>query len=497
MSDIAKVEQAIGYSFRNPDLLWQALTHKTYARLLNTPDCHNEWLALFGDTLLDLIVMNYLYQVHGSFANKDFLSDERDKIVKDDNLELLADQIQLRDFFLVVREEEPISKKHVTDSFEALLAAIYLDMVARTTIDEALGVVQVWFIDRFLGSIQVSGHTIDNYGLTIALPELEIAIGCVFDNKALLRLAVAEQSYAAKMNISQGDNQCFALLGDALLDFVVLEYLYQNRGNHGKGLLSTLRDLMVQDSVLKDIAEGLKLRNFIPHNGQIRIKSLTDGVEALLAAIYLDQGLAVARDWIFKLLPDEVMSLVEKRLGRKSISNQSSVSEMLAEDCLISEAGVDYEKLHSLLREGSWQAADQETKEAMLRVFGLTDYLPKELIEEFPYEDLAIIDRLWSHYSGDRFGFSVQVGILEKVDDDWTAFCDLVGWRVNGVWQPKGDRLYDLEAPMGHLPSAAIRAAGNGSAVRMRVLNRFAICISANLTIADEQKLQDIEVGSW
>jgi dsRNA-specific ribonuclease len=189
MSDIAKVEQAIGYSFRNPDLLWQALTHKTYARLLNTPDCHNEWLALFGDTLLDLIVMNYLYQVHGSFANKDFLSDERDKIVKDDNLELLADQIQLRDFFLVVREEEPISKKHVTDSFEALLAAIYLDMVARTTIDEALGVVQVWFIDRFLGSIQVSGHTIDNYGLTIALPELEIAIGCVFDNKALLRLA--------------------------------------------------------------------------------------------------------------------------------------------------------------------------------------------------------------------------------------------------------------------------------------------------------------------
>jgi dsRNA-specific ribonuclease len=61
MSDIAKVEQAIGYSFRNPDLLWQALTHKTHARLLNTPDCHNEWLALFGDTLLDLIVMNYLY----------------------------------------------------------------------------------------------------------------------------------------------------------------------------------------------------------------------------------------------------------------------------------------------------------------------------------------------------------------------------------------------------------------------------------------------------
>jgi dsRNA-specific ribonuclease len=487
MSDIAKVEQAIGYSFRNPDLLWQAFTHKTHARSLNAPNCHNEWLALFGDTLLDLIVMNYLYQVHGSYAAKGFLSDERDKIVKDDNLELLADQIQLRDFFLVVREEEPISKKHVTDSFEALLAAIYLDMVARTTIDEAFWGVQVWFIDRFLGSVQASDPTIGNYELAIALPELETTIGYVFDNKALLHLAVTEQSYAAKMNITQEDNQCFALLGDALLDFVVLEYLYQNRDSHGKGLLSTLRDLMVRDSVLEVIAEGLKLKNFIPHNGQIRIKSLTDGVEALLAAIYLDQGLEVARDWILKLFPDEVMSRVEKRLGHKSVRNQSSVAEILSEDCLISEAGVDYQKLHSLLREGSWQAADQETKEAMLRVFGRTDYLPKELINEFPDEDLAIIDRLWSHYSGDRFGFGVQVGILEKVDDDWTAFCDQVGWRVNGVWQPKGDRLYDLEAPVGHLPSAAIRAAGNGAAVRMRILNRFAS--AAKSAIANEHKL--------
>jgi dsRNA-specific ribonuclease len=487
VSDIAKVEQAIGYSFRNPDLLWQALTHKTHARSLNTPNRHNEWLALFGDTLLDLIVMNYLYHAHGNNAAKGFLSDERDKIVKDDNLELLADQIQLRDFFLVVREEEPISKKHVTDSFEALLAAIYLDMVARTTIDEAFWGVQVWFIDRFLGSVYASDPTIGNYELAIALPELEAAIGCVFDSKALLHLAVTEQSYAAKMNISQGDNQCFALLGDALLDFVVLEYLYQNRGSHGKGLLSTLRDLMVRDSVLEVIAEGLKLRNFIPHNGQIKIKSLTDGVEALLTAIYLDQGLEVARDWILKLFPDEVMSRVEKRLGHKSVSNQSSVAEILSEDCLISEAGVDYQKLHFLLREGSWQAADLETKEAMLRAFGRTDYLPKELIDEFPDEDLAIIDRLWSHYSGDRFGFGVQVGILEKVDYDWTAFCDRVGWRINGVWQPKGDRLYDLEAPVGHLPSAAIRAAGNGAVVRMRILNRFAS--AAKSAIANEHKL--------
>jgi GUN4-like len=80
------------------------------------------------------------------------------------------------------------------------------------------------------------------------------------------------------------------------------------------------------------------------------------------------------------------------------------------------------------------------------------------------------IDRLWVHYSGGRFGFSVQVEILQEVHEDWAAFSDRVGWQG----QAKGDRIYDLEAPTGHLPSAAIQAAGQGKA-RMRILQRFAM----------------------
>jgi GUN4-like len=89
------------------------------------------------------------------------------------------------------------------------------------------------------------------------------------------------------------------------------------------------------------------------------------------------------------------------------------------------------------------------------------------------------IDRLWVHYSGGCFGFSVQVETLQEVHEDWAAFCERVGWQR----QAKGDslverlrqRIYDLEALKGHLPSAAIRAAGQGKA-RMRILQRFATC---------------------
>jgi dsRNA-specific ribonuclease len=465
MSDIAKIELAIGYTFRNPNLLEQALTHKTYARSLNTPEFHNEWLALFGDTILDVIVMEHLFRTQASDVAKGFLSDERDRLVADANLELLADQIQLRDFLRVIRESGEANQKDMTDGFEALLAAIYLDITGFTTADEALDAVQIWFIDKFLGGYRISDRA--TISEKLPLPELEAAIGYSFQNKALLHQAIDTVTPAN----FHGRHAGLALFGDTLLDLLVLEYLHKHKDNHGKGLLSTLRDLLVRDSTLAVIAHRMDLKKFIVYSGQLGLKNLTDSVEALLAAIYLDRGLLAARDWIFGHFPPEIMSQVEKRLGQELANTQVPISEMLAQVCLISASGVNYERLHRCLRDGRWQEADEETKEAMLRAVGRMDYLPKGLIDEFPAEDLEIIDRLWVHYSGGRFGFSVQVEILQEVHEDWAAFSDRVGWQG----QAKGDRIYDLEAPRGHLPSAAIRAAGQGKA-RMRILQRFAMC---------------------
>ena len=157
-------------------------------------------------------------------------------------------------------------------------------------------------------------------------------------------------------------------------------------------------------------------------------------------------------------------------------TDQVLAGEIINAELLISPVGVDYSNLNNLLSQGQWQDADLETKEVMLQVIGRDDYLPGGAIDEFSCEDLGIIGLLWIHHSGRRFGFSVQVRILQEVKEDWDSFGDRVGWRVNQVWRQKGDRVYDLQAPKGHLPSSAIRAVGKGANARTRILKRFADC---------------------
>lgn len=476
MSTITTIESAIGLSFHNQDLLWQALTHKTYARYINIPDAHNEWLAIFGDTLLDMIVMQRLYVVYGNQYGKGFISDQRDYLVKDETLLVLAEKMCLRELVRVKREGDQIISKDISDSFEALLAAIYLD--------QGFEVAQSWLVDRFLDPSVLNSNsraTAEANSLVVDVTKVEVAIAHPFHNKALLQTAITERSYAVNRKNSEDHNEGLALLGDAVLDFVVFEYLYQRKGRYGKGKLSANRDELVNDTALEIVARKLGLEKFILHNGIVGPKNLTDGVEAVLGAIYLDQGLEAARDWCFKQIVQEVITRSEGQKSEGQLDQDLSITQVLpGEDLraesLSSSASTDYSELQALLSTGQWQAADQETKEVMLRVVGQVEFLPKELIEQFPCEDLQTIDQLWVRYSGGRFGFSVQAKILKEVGGDWDRFGDRIGWRVNGVWQPKDNRLYSLQAPEGHLPSAALRAAGKGAKARAQILNRVEVC---------------------
>lgn len=471
MNDITTIESAIGLSFHDRDLLWQALTHTTYARALATSEAHNEWLAIFGDTLLDLIVVEYLVdRAHGNQRSNGFISEERDKLVNNEALILFAEKIDLHKLIRVKREDDRISSKDIADSFEALLAAIYLD--------RGLDTVRSWFVDRFLIPPILNPNTSKAIEISpiFDIVEIEAKIASVFCNKALLQTAITTRSYGMNQQNPENHNQGLALLGDALVDVIVLEHLYQCKGKYGKGKLSNNRDELMKNSTLKIIADRLGLGNLILHNGLLGYKNLKDGVKAILGAIYLDRGLGVARDWFFSQLPKEKIAEIEDLFYEKS-ADRVLTEKIFVTDPLISATDIDYSQLDALLSTGKWQAADLETREVMLRVIGRVDFLPRELIEEFPCEDLRIIDRLWRHYSRDRFGFSIQVEILNEVGGNWDNFGDRVGWRIDGIWQPKDDRRYDLQAPAGHLPSAAIRAAGSGK-VRTLILSRLEGCQS-------------------
>jgi len=134
-----------------------------------------------------------------------------------------------------------------------------------------------------------------------------------------------------------------------------------------------------------------------------------------------------------------------------------------------------YYKLGYYLQQQQWQAADYETYLVMLEVAGCTQkrYLDIEDIQQFPCDDLQIIDRLWVNYSktpdypNGKWGFSVQKQIWQECgspmsyNDEWVKFGDRVGWRKDNRWVSYADLIFDLKkSPFGEFPTFRISLVG-------------------------------------
>ena len=128
---------------------------------------------------------------------------------------------------------------------------------------------------------------------------------------------------------------------------------------------------------------------------------------------------------------------------------------------LKSSCGMDYRKLQNYLQAGKWKKADEETRRVMLAVAKREQegWLDTKSIDDFPCEDLSIIDKLWVKYSNGKFGFSVQKRIYQSFggtrsydEKIWEKFGDKVGWRKGGNWLYYKDITFDIKAPEGHLP---------------------------------------------
>jgi serine/threonine protein kinase len=122
---------------------------------------------------------------------------------------------------------------------------------------------------------------------------------------------------------------------------------------------------------------------------------------------------------------------------------------------------IDYKDLEKLLANKEFEEADAETLEIMLALTHRQKkgWLDIEDIKNFPCSDLEKINKLWRHYSNQRFGLTAQewiwideLGGETGVYDPELAdkFGDLVGWRVNGKWYQ--DISYNLSAKPAHLP---------------------------------------------
>lgn len=144
--------------------------------------------------------------------------------------------------------------------------------------------------------------------------ELEQIIGYHFADKQLLKQAMLHSSCANERKIQKiGNYERLEFLGDAILEFVTSEFLYQEYPDKTEGELTKLRASLVCEFSLSSIANELELGRFVQLSkgeegtgGRHRESILCDLFESLLGAIFLDGGIEPARDYVMKYLLNDV-----------------------------------------------------------------------------------------------------------------------------------------------------------------------------------------------
>lgn len=142
--ELTKLEKAIKYSFKEIKYLETALTHSSFANEMKKGIKDNERQEFLGDAVLSIVVSDYLYNNY-SVPEGD-LSKLRASVVCEKSLDIMAKKIDLGSFMRLGKGEEMMGGRKrpsiLSDAFEALIAAIYLDSGIEAARDFILPFVQ-------------------------------------------------------------------------------------------------------------------------------------------------------------------------------------------------------------------------------------------------------------------------------------------------------------------------------------------------------------------
>ena len=142
------------------------------------------------------------------------------------------------------------------------------------------------------------------------LTKLEQGLGYTFRNKALLENALTHSSYANENRERHlPDNERLEFLGDSILGFVVAEYLYRNFPDKPEGELTRIRADLVCERNLAEAAATIELGSYLllghgeeQGGGRKRDSIVSDAMESVIAASFMDGGCAAAKEIIDRLI---------------------------------------------------------------------------------------------------------------------------------------------------------------------------------------------------
>jgi ribonuclease-3 len=220
--------------------------------------------------------------------------------------------------------------------------------------------------------------------MTSNFKTFEQGIGVTFKNPELLRQAFTHRSY---LNEHRGEvsthNERLEFLGDAVLELVVTHFLYEQFPDKPEGDLTAYRAALVNAVTLSEVASGIGMNDYLllskgeaKDTGRARGILLANAIEALIGAIYLDQGYDGSKQFIEKYLFPKIDEIIQKKLWRDPKSTlQEKVQEAEGSTphyTVVRETGPDHDKQFivgvymkdNLLAQGSGKSKQEAEQDA-------------------------------------------------------------------------------------------------------------------------------------
>jgi ribonuclease-3 len=196
--------------------------------------------------------------------------------------------------------------------------------------------------------------------MTNAPQDLQFELGYAFRNTLLLTRALTHSSHANENNSAGGDNEQLEFLGDAVLGFLVSDFLFRAHPDLNEGQLSKLKGFFVSSANLVKYAEQIRLGKYLQlgrgeekTGGRTKQALLVDAFEAVLGAIYVDGGIDEARRVMLRFFEPQIEDV--ERSERQLTDFKTELQEQLqarhlgrAEYIVASEEGPEHQKLFTV-----------------------------------------------------------------------------------------------------------------------------------------------------
>ncbi len=163
----------------------------------------------------------------------------------------------------------------------------------------------------------------------------ETSLNLSFSDKTLLQRALTHRSYLNENpNYPLDDNERLEFLGDAVLDFITADYLYHHLPEMPEGRLTNLRSALVRTEKLAQFALDFGLGTFLflgrgeeDSGGRERLALLCDAFEAVIGALYLDQGIVATREFVLNIIEPALAEILDAETDKDAKSRLQELAQ--------------------------------------------------------------------------------------------------------------------------------------------------------------------------